>query len=171
MNQYIQLAKKAIESFILEHKTINSSDALPQEMLNEKAGVFVTIYNHGDLRGCIGTFLPTEDNIVQEIIQNAISAAARDYRFKQITKDELPELNYEVSILAEPEQIKSVDELDAKKYGVLVRTESGKSGLLLPDLEDVDTPEQQISICCQKGGIDPEEEKLILYRFQVTKYI
>jgi len=170
MNPYINLAKKTIEAKIKDGLVIQPQEGLPKEMLEQKAGVFVTIHKGEELRGCIGTFLPTKKNMAEEIIQNAISAATEDYRFRPIQADELPSLSYEVSLLTPPEQVKSVDELDAKRYGVLVRTECGKSGLLLPDLDGIETPEQQISICCQKGGIDPAKEKLILYRFTVTKH-
>lgn len=170
MDQYTKLAKEAIEAIIGQEKELPLPKDLPQEMLSEKAGVFVTIHNGSDLRGCIGTYLPTEDCVAQEIIQNAISASTKDSRFNKITKDELKDLSYEVSLLKEPEQIKSIDMLDVKKYGLLVRTHDGKSGLLLPDLKGVNSSEEQISICCQKGGINPEKETLILYRFEVLKY-
>ena len=170
MNPYTSLAKKTIEIFIKNHKIIDPPGDLPGEMTSQKAGIFVTIHNNKELRGCIGTFLPTEDSIAREIIQNAISAATKDYRFRSIAAEELPNLGYEVSVLSTPEQVKSLDDLDHQKYGVLVKTESNKSGLLLPDLKGVNSPEEQISICCQKGGIDMEKEKLILYRFEVNKY-
>ncbi len=187
MNPLVLLAKQAVENYIKEGKIIESPKDLPKEFSQRKAGAFVTIEKDGELRGCIGTYLPTRKNIAEEIIQNAIAAATEDYRFGPISKEELPYLSYEVSILSEPEPVKDIKELDPKKYGIIVKSQgfaSGsdvifntapksyqKTGLLLPDLEGVDTIEKQISIACQKGGIDPQTEKIIIYKFTVEKYI
>ena len=184
MNPYINLAKQSIENYIKNGKIIELPKDLPEEFYIRKAGVFVTIKKDNELRGCIGTFLPARKNIGEEIIYNAISAATQDYRFSLIAQNELSELDYEVSILSEPEKVvegiknpaKFSEEkfreagLDPKKYGVIVKTNDGKSGLLLPDLEGVDSVEQQISIACQKAGINLAVDKIILYRFTVKKY-
>jgi len=184
MHSLVNLAKKSIENFIKEGKIISLTEDLSEEFLNQKAGTFVTIEKNEELRGCIGTYLPLRENIAEEVIYNAIAAATEDYRFGPISKEELPDLSYTVYILSEPELIKNIKELDPKKYGIIVKTvplsASGdvvfnghfvaKSGLLLPDLEGVDTIEQQISIACQKGGIDPLQEKILIYKFTVEKY-
>ena len=185
MNPYILLAKSAIEIYIKEGKIISSPEDLPREFLTRRAGTFVTIMKNKELRGCIGTYLPTKINIAQEIIHNAVAAATEDYRFNPIQKTELPYLSYTVYILSEPELVKDINELNPKKFGIIVKTTPFvypnedvvfdghvpfKSGLLLPDLEGIDTIEQQISIACQKGGINPEKEKIIIYRFTVKKY-
>lgn len=169
MNPYILLAKQAIENYIEEGKMASLPADLPEEFLNRKAGAFVTVMKNGQLRGCIGTYSPTKENIAQEIIHNAIATATEDYRFSPIQKEELPYLSYTVYILNEPEPVKDTKTLDPKKFGIIVKTEQ-KSGLLLPDLEGVDTIEKQISIACQKGGIDPAREKLIIYRFTTEKH-
>ena len=170
MNPYINLAKLAVETFVRENKIISPPRSLPNDFFKNKAGVFVTIYKNGQLRGCVGTYLPTQENIAKEIISSAVFAA-QDPRFLPIAKDELGSLSYEVSILSKPEPIKSLAELDPKKYGVLVKAaSSGKSGLLLPDLEGVDTIEKQIAIACQKAGIDPEKEEFSIYKFSTKKY-
>ena len=171
MNPLIDLAKQAVEAYLKEGKIISPSADLPEEFSNSKAGVFVTIENHGNLRGCIGTYLPIRENIAQEIIYNAIAAATEDYRFSPIEKDELLELSFTVYILNPPELVKDIKKLDPKKYGIIIR--SGlKSGLLLPDLEGVETIEKQISITCQKAGINLEREKkeITIYKFTVEKY-
>ena len=173
MNEYIKLAKNTIEEYIRTGKKIEVSKDLPEEFYSVKKGVFVTIYekrSEKKLRGCIGTFMPTKENVAQEIIDNAISAAIHDYRFNQISEGELDNLVYEVSLLNPPEQINSVKDLSAKKYGVIVKSSDGKTGLLLPDIEGVNTPEKQISIACQKAGIDLGTEKIELFRFTVNKY-
>jgi AmmeMemoRadiSam system protein A len=174
MNEYIKLAKNSIETYIKTGRKIGIPKNLPGKFFNARKGVFVTIYKKSNpekqLRGCIGTFLPTKENIAREIIDNAISAAVDDYRFNLITKDELDYLEYEVSLLNPPEQIDSIKSLNPKIYGVIVKSMDGKTGLLLPDIDSVETPEQQISISCQKAGIDSEREKIELYRFTVEKH-
>jgi AmmeMemoRadiSam system protein A len=130
--------------------------------------VFVSIHKLGGLRGCIGTFEPREDNVAEEIIANAVSSASRDPRFPPIAPEELKDLDYSVDVLTAPEPVKSQDQLDPKKYGCIV--ECGyRRGLLLPDLEGVDTADYQVSICRQKAGIAPDEP-VNLYRFQVKRY-
>ena len=172
MNEYVKLAKNAIEEYIRTGKKSEVPENLPAEFYDIKKGVFVTIYikNTKTLRGCIGTFLPTKENVAQEIVDNAISAAIHDYRFNPVLESELDNLIYEVSLLNPPEQINSVENLDAKKYGVIVKSLGGKTGLLLPDIEGVKTPEEQISIACQKAGIDLEIEKIELFKFTVSRY-
>jgi len=172
MNPYTSLASKAVKIYIKEKKVISPDKELPDEMLFKKAGVFVTIEKGKKLRGCIGTFLPTKENIAQEIISNAIAAATRDSRFYPVYKDELEEIEFSVYILGEPERIKSIKELDPKKYGVIVSNFSSlnQKGLLLPDLEGVDTAEKQVQIASHKAGIDLKKDKIILHRFTVKKY-
>ncbi len=141
---------------------------LPEEMLTKRAGVFVSIKKHGELRGCIGTFLPTRKNIAEEIQRNAISAGCEDPRFYPVTAEELPELEYSVDVLTEPRPVYSLDELDPKKYGILVQ-KGFRSGLLLPDLEGVDTVEQQLNIALAKAGISPNE-KYQIKKFEVVRH-
>ncbi len=172
MHPLIQLAKEAIENYLKEGKIILPPSNLPKEFLEKKAGVFVTLEKKGQLRGCVGTYLPTQKNIAQELIHSAIAAAAKDYRFQPLKVSELPYLNYEVSILSPPEQVSNLKELDPKKYGVIVKSADNplQSGLLLPNLKGVDTIEKQISIACQKGGIDPRFGRIIVYKFKVEKF-
>jgi AmmeMemoRadiSam system protein A len=169
MSIYISLAKSAVENYVKEGKVISLPAALPKELLTRRAGTFVTIEKNDKLRGCIGTYLPTKENIAKEVISNAIAAATKDDRFGPVQKEELPKLSYAVYILSEPELVKNVKELNPKKFGIIVQS-GFKSGLLLPDLEGVDTIEQQISIACQKGGIDPTSEPIAIYKFTAKKY-
>jgi AmmeMemoRadiSam system protein A len=165
----LKLAKKTIENFINSGKIIQPPKPLPKE-LSKKAGVFVSIHlKTGELRGCIGTFLPTQKNLAQEIIQNAVAASSQDPRFSPITKEELNNLEISVDVLSTPIQIKDIKELDAKKFGVIVKSSDGKTGLLLPDLEGVKTVSQQIQIASQKAGISPDE-KIIIYKFSVQRF-
>ena len=163
----VKLARDTIDAYVKTGKTISIPSYLTDEM-KRMAGVFVSIKKHGDLRGCIGTFSPTQPNIAAEVIQNAISAATRDPRFPPITPEELDSLDISVDILTEPEKIASPDELDPKRYGVIV-TKGWKKGLLLPDIEGVDTVEEQIYIAKRKAGISPDEE-VKLQRFEVKRY-
>lgn len=169
MNFFCALAKQAIEVYLKETSILTAPQKLPQEA-KRKAGVFVTILKNDQLRGCVGTFLPTKDNIAQEIISNAIKAAFEDPRFPAINKAELPTLNYEVSVLERPVAIESVEELDPQKYGILIKSTSGKSALLLPNLENLNTKEKQISACLQKAIIDPQEEKIQIFKFKTHKH-
>jgi len=186
MNPLVLLAKSAVENYIKKKKIIPLPNDLPEEFLTRKAGTFVTIMKDGELRGCIGTYLPLRKNIAEEIIHNAIAAATEDYRFGSVREEELPHFSYTAYILNEPELVKGLKELNPKKYGIVVKTMPitspdstdvvfnghfvAKTGLLLPDLDGVDTIEKQISIACQKGGIDPTQEKIFIYKFTVEKY-
>ena len=120
------------------------------------------------MRGCIGTILPTQSSAAKEIIRNAVSAATEDPRFSRVRPSELEELEVSVDILSSPERIESITQLDPRRYGVIVR-HGGRSGVLLPDLEGIDSPEEQVDIACQKAGINAGES-VDLYRFEVTRY-
>ena len=141
---------------------------MDDEMFTRRAGTFVSIHKDGALRGCIGTILPTTSCIADEIMQNAISAGTNDPRFPMIKEDELPYLEMSVDVLDEPEPIDSPDQLDVKRYGVIV-THGRKRGLLLPNLDGVDSIEQQIDIARQKAGIY-EDEDYSLERFEVIRH-
>jgi len=166
MHPLARLAKKTVETYIREGKVLKPEELTPE--MKQKAGVFVSIHKFGELRGCIGTFEPQKENVAEEIVANAISSATRDPRFSPITPDELEDLEYSVDILTKPEPVKSQDQLDPKRYGVIVEA-GGRKGLLLPDLEGVDTVDYQIDICRQKAGIMPNEP-IKLYRFEVKRY-
>ena len=172
---YVRLARYSLESYITLGKRITKKDLkddkwkdMDDEMYGRRAGTFVSIHKDGALRGCIGTILPTTGCIADEIMQNAISAATNDPRFPMIKEDELPYLEISVDVLDEPEPIDSPDELDVRRYGVIV-THGRKRGLLLPNLDGVDSIEQQIDIARQKAGIY-EDEDYSLERFEVIRH-
>ncbi len=166
MHPLARLAKKAVEGYIGNRRVVKADEMTPE--MQEKAGVFVSLKKRGQLRGCIGTFEPTQPNVAQEIIQNAISSATGDPRFSPVRPDELGELEYSVDVLTSPEPVDDKSELDPKKYGVIVAA-GHRRGLLLPDLEGVDSVDMQIDICRQKAGIS-RAEPVKLYRFQVRRY-
>lgn len=163
---YVELARRAVEEYVRHGRRITPPEELA-EGLRRRAGAFVSIKKRGELRGCIGTFLPTQENLAEEIITNAISSATRDYRFPPVAPEELGELEYSVDILTPPEPA-IIEELDPKRYGVLVES-GGRRGLLLPDLEGVETVEEQVEIAKRKAGIAPDEPVQI-YRFEVERH-
>ena len=166
MSPPVKLAREAVENYVKGGKLPELTELPPG--MQGRAGTFVSIHKLGELRGCIGTFEPTRDNIAQEIITNAISSATGDPRFPPVIPGELKYLTYSVDILSKAESVESKDQLDPKKYGIIV--ESGyRRGLLLPDLEGVDSVDYQIDICRQKAGIMPDEP-VKLYRFEVKRY-
>ena len=167
---YVRLARQSVSYYVKTGLVLKVPDGLPEEMLAERAGCFVSIHKYGSLRGCIGTISPTKKNIAEEIIANGISACSRDPRFNAVTEEELPFLEINVDVLGKPEKIKDRSELDVKRYGVIC-TSGYKRGLLLPDLEGVDTVDQQIAIACSKGNIDPDDENLEMERFEVIRHV
>lgn len=171
MDTLVKLAKETIAEFLNTGRIIRPPDRLPEELKQQKAGVFVSLHKKPDhgLHGCIGTFLPTKDNLAEETIANAVSAAFSDPRFPPLEKDELDDLEINVDVLSEPKPVKEIKELNPKKYGLLVRNERGRSGLLLPDI-GVKTVEEQIAICCQKASINPKEDQISLFKFTVERH-
>ncbi|MEE5990904.1 MAG: AmmeMemoRadiSam system protein A, partial [Lachnospiraceae bacterium] len=162
---YVKLARATIEQFVKTGRKLKFpadlpeelAEALPVEATKERAGAFVSVHKNGMLRGCIGTISPVQDSIAEEIISNAISAVSRDPRFERVREDELELLEINVDILGKPENIDGPDQLDVKRYGVIVSC-GARKGLLLPDLEGVDTVEEQIDIARRKGGISPDDD-------------
>jgi len=128
----------------------------------------VSLKKHGQLRGCIGTIEPRHENIIEETVNNAVSAGHHDSRFSPVRQDELDDLDISVDVLRPPEPVKGKEDLDPQRYGVIVRS-GYRSGLLLPNLEGVNTVEEQIGIAMQKAGISPGE-KYDLERFEVVRY-
>ncbi len=165
---YVRLARASVEAWVRKREHIRAPKDLPAEMLDRRAGTFVSLHKDGKLRGCIGTIASTQKNIAEEIIQNAISACARDPRFAPVTPHELKTLEISVDVLGDLEPVTSPEELDVKRYGVVV-SHGRKRGLLLPNLDGVDTVEEQIEIARQKGGIR-ESEPYQLERFEVVRH-
>ena len=166
---WVRLARLSLETFVRTGQRLYTlPKGLPQELTERTAGTFVSLHAHGQLRGCIGTTGPTTANVAWEIAQNAVSAGSRDPRFPPVGKEELEQLEYSVDVLEAPEPISSPAQLDVKKYGVIVSC-GNRRGLLLPDLDGVDTVERQIDIARQKGGISAREA-YTLERFEVVRH-
>lgn len=166
---YVHLARLSLETYIKTGMVIKPSNDLPVEMFSTRAGCFVSLHANGQLRGCIGTIEATKSNLALEIIHNAISASTRDLRFNPVNVSELSSLKISVDVLGPTEDITDLTKLDVKKYGVIV-TKGMRRGLLLPNLDGVDTIEQQVSIAKQKAGIDQDED-CSYQRFEVVRHI
>ncbi|QWR76311.1 AmmeMemoRadiSam system protein A [Candidatus Magnetomonas plexicatena] len=168
MHELVKLAKDAISEYVKNKKVI----ALPENMAAEmkgRAGVFVSLKKGGQLRGCIGTFSPIRENVAMEIIRNAVSAATEDPRFTPVRSDELEDITYSVDVLTNPEMVNDISELNPAKYGVIV-AHGNRRGLLLPDLEGVNTVAEQLRITKMKAGINPLENDVEIYKFEVRRY-
>ncbi len=164
---HARLARASLEEYVRSGRVIPVPEGLPEEMMRP-AACFVSLKKDGVLRGCIGTIEPVESSLAAEIIANAISAGTRDPRFLPVSEEELPWLTYSVDVLSPPESIPDLAGHDPKRFGLIVEGQ-GRRGLLLPDLEGVDTPEQQLSICLSKAGLS-SPRGIRLYRFTVRRY-
>jgi len=172
MDPFVQLARHAIVHFVQHQSAL---EKIPPELASalgsQRAGVFVSIHTlEGELRGCKGTLYPVQESMVEEIIHNAISACARDSRFPPVREAELGNLDIRVDVLSEMEPVADRSHLDPRRYGVLVSTEDGRRGVLLPDLEGVDSVDEQIAIACRKAGIHPLRDDYALQRFTVLRH-
>ena len=168
----VQLARRTIEAYLRDDIHIQPPREMAPEM-QRRAGAFVTLHREGQLRGCIGTIHPTRSSVAEEVIENAIAAATRDPRFRPVRADELPDLDIKVDVMGDPEPVDSVDQLDPRHYGLIVElaTHPWKRGLLLPDLEGIDTAEKQLYWTrYHKAGITDPNEPIKMYRFEVKRY-
>jgi len=168
MDEYVKLAKYSVETYVKTRRMAKLYENIPDELLSQRAGVFVSLKKNGNLRGCIGTIGPTKDSIAEEILEMAVTAAVGDLRFEPVKVEELEDLVYSVDVLSTPEPIESKEMLDQNIYGVIV-TSGRKRGLLLPNLEGVESVDEQISIALRKAGILPNEN-YNLERFKVVRH-
>jgi AmmeMemoRadiSam system protein A len=162
------LARRAVEEYIVSGKEAEIEESELPDILQKEAGVFVTLKKAGKLRGCMGTFKAVQKNAAYEIISNAMTAAENDPRFPEVEKEELNEISISVDILSEPEAVRDKSELDPKKYGILVKG-GHQTGLLLPDLEGIETAEKQLNIAKRKAGLR-EDAEVEIYRFTVSRF-
>lgn len=165
---YLRLARLSVENYVRNHRETELPLDTPDELLKKRAGVFVSLHRRGQLRGCIGTISPTQFCVGKEVLRNAVSACSEDPRFYPVRPEELSELVYNVDVLLPPETIQYASQLDVKKYGVIV-SKGHRKGLLLPDLDGVDTIAKQIEIALSKGGIEADED-YVLQRFEVVRH-
>lgn len=173
----LYLARRSVKVYLKERRLLKSSDLaknLPAELLKKRTGTFVSIHTKGGkLRGCIGTFLPTKENIAEEIIHNAVAAATQDPRFPKVAKGELKNIRFSVDILSKPKPLEDLSAHQPDIYGILIQSKSDRrAGLLLPDLDGVDSAQKQVLIACQKAGINHKTElkNCKLHSFTVERY-
>jgi uncharacterized protein len=164
----VELARRSVEEFVKNGQILSVPAPLPSEM-SRKAGVFVCLKKHAQLRGCVGTFMPCFENVAEETIRNAVSAATSDSRFAPVKEDELRELTYSVDVLSAPEKVTDLADLNPREFGVIL-VSGRKKGLLLPDLEGVDSVDEQLRITRMKAGILPDE-KVEIFRFRVERFV
>ena len=155
----VALARASVERFVTTGMMLEVPEDAPLELLHRRAGAFVSLHEHGELRGCIGTIGPTQPDLAREIIRNGVLAASEDPRFPPVSSDELEE----------PEPAAGLDDLDVREYGVIV-SKGWRRGLLLPNLEGVDTVEQQVAFAKRKAGIGWDERDIELERFRVERH-
>ena len=167
-DEYVKLARMSLEHYVRNRRHLPRPDGLSEGLLRNRAGVFVSLHIGDQLRGCMGTIGPTTKCVADEIIRNAVCAGMEDPRFTPVREEELPHLIYSVEVLGEAEPVQSKDQLDPKRYGVIV-TAGGRRGLLLPNLDGIDTVEEQLRIACLKAGISPHERYQI-DRFEVVRH-
>ena len=168
---YVRLARASLENYVRDGVRAELPNDLPDELVRRRAGAFVSLKRDGRLRGCIGTIFPARGSLAEEIAENAISAGCHDPRFSPVTAEELPELVYDVDVLGEPERIEDRAQLDPTRYGVIVSAPDGRRGLLLPNLDGVDTVDEQLRIAARKGGISLAERGVRLERFEVVRHL
>ena len=169
-DDYVRLARATINSWVGEKRRPSLPENLPEEMLKKRAGVFVSLHKDGRLRGCIGTIQAARNSIAEEIVENGISAATKDPRFSPVRPEELDALEISVDVLGEPEKISSKEELDVKRYGVIV-SKGFRRGLLLPNLDGIDSVDEQVSIALQKAGLSAREKNYEMERFEVVRHV
>ncbi len=172
MSPLVSLSKMTVERYVKDGIITEVPKKFPKKFLTKKMGVFVTIEKNKKLRACIGTPLPVEKNIIEEVVQNSVAAATKDYRFGEIKEEELKNLTYTVYLLHKPEPVRNISLLNPQKYGIIIKTVNppNKDSLLLPGLKGIKTAQQQIITICRKAGINPEKEEFLIYRFKVNKF-
>lgn len=168
MHPIIELAREAVEEHIRSGKVITPKE-FDEEPLNRRAGVFVCLKKHGELRGCIGTIEPLCMTVAEETVRNAVCAATGDPRFNPVMEEELNDIEYSVDVLCRPEKVDDESGLDPDRFGVIV-SKGGRRGLLLPDLDGVDTAQKQLQIAMSKAGIGPGEKDVVIERFEVKRF-
>lgn len=162
----VKIAKKSLEYFLREGKIMPVPEDIEGELL-EKAGVFVSIKKKGKLRGCIGTVEPIRSNFAEEIIHNAVKAGVNDPRFQPVKLEEIPELDFSVDVLLSPEPVEDLSQLNPKEFGIIVK-KGPRKGLLLPDLEGIETVQDQLAAALRKANIDPSDDYTI-QKFRVKR--
>ncbi|HEY5466824.1 MAG TPA: AmmeMemoRadiSam system protein A [Clostridia bacterium] len=175
---FVAFARAAVLAWINDRKLLGWNEyaddkhrdpAIAERMKGESAGAFVSLHLHGLLRGCIGTIEPIRASLAEEISSNAVSACSRDPRFSPVRMEELDGLEINVDILHPPVPHIGLIDWDVRRYGVIVAGRHGRRGILLPDLEGVDSAAEQMSIAMQKAGLSSGEVENV-WIFEVERH-
>lgn len=169
---YTEIALKSIKEFLETGKTTGvEKETIPVELFEKKA-CFVSLHiaKNDDLRGCIGTIEPVRENLFYEIIRNAVSSATRDSRFNSLKIDELDSIKLSVDVLSVPEKTTDLSNHNPKTHGLIISDGNYRRGVLLPNLEGIDTAEEQINIVMRKAGIYANDANLEYYTFTVERF-
>jgi len=152
--ELIKIARKSIEEAVAGKKLSVSSPENPR--LENKRGVFVTLKEGGVLRGCIG-YVTGVKPLFEATRDAAVSAALEDPRFPPVTEDELPHIDIEISVLSSLKRIKSLEEIEVGKHGILIK-KGFFQGLLLPQVATENNWDRTtfLSHTCLKAGLPPE---------------
>lgn len=164
------LARNAVEAYVLSGCLVEPQPFPDTSPLGRPSACFVCIKTVGrELRGCMGTVEPECSTLAEEVVANAVKAATRDPRFCPVSGDELPSLLYSVDVLGSLEPARFED-LNPSAFGVVVTDQSGsRRGLLLPNIESIETADQQVGVAARKAGIKLGEP-LRLYRFRTHRF-
>ena len=155
----LEIAKQAVETYVKEGKIIKIEEK--DELLSSHQGVFVTLEKNEQLRGCVGVFSaqggPASggEPLYQNVIEMAISAAVNDPRFSPVSKSELKDLSYEVSVLSPLEKVDSWEKIEIGKHGVQIR-KGNRGGVFLPQVATENNWDREtfLSVLCSgKAGL------------------
>ena len=156
--EILTLARRAMVSYVENWIIIKYSTE--NDNLKQHAGAFVTISSKGSLRGCIG-LIESNQPLYETIIEMAIESSTGDPRFEAVTPEELKDIEIEVSVLFPKKRVKSLDEIELGKHGVIVRR-GYASGVFLPQVaqETGWTKEEFMrNLCESKACLPPESYK------------
>jgi AmmeMemoRadiSam system protein A len=170
VNSITALARRAVEAYVLRSQIVEPPTFPETSPLGKPSAYSVCIKTVGrKLRGCIGTVEPEHATLAEEVVANAVKAATHDPRFRPVSGDELSSLRYSVDVLGSLERARFED-LSPSASGVVVTDHAGsRRGLLLPDIESIETADQQVGVAARKAGIGPGEP-LMLYRFRTRRF-
>ena len=160
----VSLARQTIAEKLGQKPIKLDPDTLADMAYQEKRGIFVTLTNKGQLRGCIGS-LEASESILNGVKRNAINAAFHDPRFSSLKADDLDKVDVEISILTQPQSLKYSDSKDLLSKlrvnvdGVILRKGSASATFLPQVWEQLPKPKQFLSHLCLKAGLSADTWK------------
>jgi AmmeMemoRadiSam system protein B/AmmeMemoRadiSam system protein A len=156
-NELLVLARKSVEQAVEQRKQVEPG-ATASEALNQDRGAFVTLREAGELRGCIGYTSATKP-LYRTVRDTATLAALRDPRFRAVQASELPQLEYEISVLSPLRRVMDVQQIEVGRDGLLMKN-GDHEGLLLPQVPGEQEPKWDrqtfLEETCHKAGLHPD---------------